>query len=79
MTNILSMEVSLDALRDECKAFDFWYNYSDDHRVWSRNYDRKQRIFAMLDKLSHSPEAIAIYNEYAPDQFKRPVESKYYK
>lgn len=78
MTNILSIEVSLEALENKCKVHDWYYNYSDDHRVWSRGFDRYRQINALLDGLGHSREAIEVYNKYAPEQFKRPLDSKYY-
>ncbi len=78
MYNILSIEVSLENLEQECKCHDFFYQYSDDHRVWSKGHDRYQIINVLLDKLSHSREAVEIYNKYAPDDYKLPLESKYY-
>ena len=76
--NILSFDASLEALESECKAQDFYYLYSDDHRVWSKGFDRDKRINAILSKLGHSREAIEIFNHYAPEGFQRPLESKYY-
>jgi hypothetical protein len=78
MTNILSFDASLEALENECRVHDWYYNYSDDHRVWSRGHDRYKKINAILEKLSHSREAIEVHNKYAPERFKRPLESKYY-
>ena len=76
--NILSFDASLEALESECKAQDFYYLYSDDHRVWSEGFDRDKRINAILSKLGHSREAIEILNHYAPEEYQRPLESKYY-
>jgi hypothetical protein len=78
MTNILSFDASLEALESECKAQDFYYLYSDDHRVWSRGFERNKRIHAILNKLSHSRNAIEIFNRYAPEEHRMPLESKYY-
>ena len=76
--NILSFDASLEALESACKAQDFYYMYSDDHRVWSEGFDRDKRINAILSKIGHSREAIEIFNHYAPEEYQRPLESKYY-
>ena len=76
--NILSFDASLEALESACKAQDFYYMYSDDHRVWSEGFDRDKRINAILSKLGHSREAIEIFNHYAPEEYQRLLESKYY-
>ena len=76
--NILSFDASLEALESACKAQDFYYMYSDDHRVWSEGFDRDKRINAILSKLGHSREAIEIFNHYATEEYQRPLESKYY-
>jgi hypothetical protein len=78
MTNLISIEVSLEALENKCRTHDWYYNYSDDNRVWSRGFDNYREINAILEKLGHSREAIEIHNTYAPERFKRPLESKYY-
>ena len=78
MTNILSFDASLEALESECKAQDFYYLYSDDHRVWSKGFERNKRIHAILNKLSHSRKAIEVFNRYAPEEYQMPLESKYY-
>lgn len=78
MTNILSIEASLEALENKCRTHDWYYNYSDDHRKWSRGFDQYREINAILEKLSHSREALEIYNKHAPERFKRPLDSKYY-
>jgi|TARA_B100000900_G_C20360815_1_gene626258 hypothetical protein len=79
MYNILSFDVSLEALENECKAHDFYYHsqYKTDID-WSREYDRMMRIHAMLGKLGHSRKAITVFNKYAPERFQMPLESKYY-
>jgi len=78
MTNILSIEVSLEALEKMCRTHDWHYNYSDDHRKWSRGFDQYRTINMLLEKLGHSSEAIEVHNKYAPERFQRPLDSKYY-
>lgn len=70
MYNIISMDTSLQALESKCRAHDWFYNYSDDHRAWSAGYDSKREINAILSEHNHSAEAVAIHNKYAPDMFK---------
>lgn len=70
MYNIISMDTSLEALESKCRVHDWYYNYSDDHRVWSAGYDRKREINAILSEHNYSADAVAIHNKYAPDMFK---------
>ena len=78
MTNLISIEVSLEGLENKCRKHEWYYNYSDDNRKWSRGFDTYREINAILEKLGHSREAIEVHNKYAPERFKRPIESKYY-
>ena len=73
------MEVSIEALEKECQAHDFEFMESSwRKRHWFTEYDRRARIFTLLERLGHSSEAIEVYNTYAPDFAKRPLRSKYY-
>jgi hypothetical protein len=79
MTNITAMEVSIEALEKECIMHDFTFMENPwRQRHWSREYDRRAKIFTMLDRLGHSSKAIEVYNTYAPDFAKRPLCSKFY-
>ena len=79
MTNITAMEVSIEALEKECIKHDFTFMENPwRQRHWSREYDRRAKIFTMLDRLGHSRKAIEVYNTYAPDFAKRPLRSKFY-
>ena len=79
MTNITAMEVSIEALEKECIMHDFTFMENPwRQRHWSREYDRRAKIFTMLDRLGHSSKAIEVYNTYAPDFAKRPLSSSYY-
>jgi len=79
MTNITAMEVSIEALEKECIMHDFTFMENPwRQRHWSREYDRRAKIFTMLDRLGHSSKAIEVYNTYAPSFAKRPLRSTYY-
>lgn len=43
------------------KAHDWYYQYSDDHRVWSKGRAESQAIFAAMKA---NPELGKIYQEY---------------
>jgi|14_taG_2_1085336.scaffolds.fasta_scaffold56094_3 hypothetical protein len=79
MTNITAIEVSLEALANECAQHDFAFMENPwRQRHWSNEYDRRARIFTMLERLGHSSKAIEVYNTYAPAFAKRPLRSTYY-
>ena len=56
------------------KSHDWYYGYSDDHRVWSRGEEEHRRIYALYSKLSDEigeEGALEVWNENAPLAFKR--------
>ena len=60
----------LKELEDECRAHDFFGEYSDDFRVWQASFRRNNLINSLLKKLDNNVEAIEVYNRYAPDEYK---------
>jgi len=60
----------LKQLEDECRAHDFFGEYSDDFRVWQSSFKTNNHINFLLKKLDNSVEAIEVYNRYAPDKCK---------
>jgi len=60
----------LKELEDECRAHDFFGEYSDDFRVWQASFRRNNLINSLLKKLDNSVDAIEVYNRYAPNKYK---------
>lgn len=60
----------LKQLEDECRAHDFFGEYSDDFRVWKASFQSINLINSLLKKLGNSAEAIEVYNRYAPSKYK---------
>ena len=60
----------LKELEDECRAHDFFGEYSDDFRVWQASFRRNNLINSLLKKLDNNVDAIKVYNRYAPDEYK---------
>lgn len=55
--------------KDACRTHDWYYNYSDDHRVWQKGSQQSARISSMLKELKEhglGDKAEEIYKEYAP-------------
>ena len=50
------------------KSHDWYYEYSDDHNVWSRGIREKDDLRRLQEKYDINYE---IWNKYAPDMFKR--------
>ncbi len=53
------------------KAHDWYYEYSDDHRIWTEGRDHKAKI--REGRKLHDPD-YSIWNQYAPDGMKVKVE-----
>lgn len=48
------------------KAHDWFYEYSDDHRVWTRGKDQRRIILNLREQCDPDSE---IWNEHCPDHF----------
>lgn len=51
----------------ELKLHDWYYNYSDDHRVWVKGKDQRVTIDNLQKQVD--PDYF-IWNEFAPEDFK---------
>ena len=55
--------------KEACQRHDWYYNYSDDHRVWQKGSKQSAEISSMLKELKEhglGDQAEAIYMEYRP-------------
>jgi len=58
--------------KEACRGHDWYYDYSDDHRVWQRGSQQSANINSMLKELKEhglGDEAEKIYDEYRPENF----------
>jgi len=62
---------TLESLVTACKTHDWYYNYSDDNRVWSQGQDELNKIKGLLKQAKAenlTKDAIEIYDTYSPWQ-----------
>ena len=60
----------LSKLDTACKQHDWTYNYSDDHRAWTKGNNESaeiRSIMAQLVALGLEQQATDIYNTHRPD------------
>lgn len=50
------------------QSHDWSYDRSDDHSVWKRGYEARQRLYALQSKIDKD---YAIWNQYAPEEYRR--------
>jgi hypothetical protein len=50
-------------------TFDIYYNYSDDHRIWSSNYEREENLVNILNSLS-SEEQTEVFSYMTSEERK---------
>jgi hypothetical protein len=50
------------------RQHDWYYDYSDDDRVWNKGYDERKAMNRLQEK--HDPDN-KIWNEYAPPMWQR--------
>ena len=58
----------MDEYKSLLSRHDWYYDYSDDHSVWTRGSNERKELNRMQDAIDSD---YAIWNEYAPDMFKR--------
>lgn len=59
-------------LEEKCKAHDWWFSMSDDHRFWVRGNEQRKEINKLVRRLRDiglGKEADEIYYKYAPEEF----------
>lgn len=58
-------------LEELCYRHDWYYDYSDDHRVWSRGSAKRKEIQSWIKKCynlgAHEEEVKEIVSKYAPE------------
>ena len=52
------------------KEHDWWFEMSDDHRVWLRGNRELSEINSCMRKINED-EAIVLWNKYCPEHFKK--------
>lgn len=62
------MDHLMQDLEGELKRHDWFYYMADDSRSYNKGEDQQREIKRLLKMLNNSPEAIALYNKYAPVQ-----------
>lgn len=64
---------TLEQLEEELKCHDWYFDYSDDHRVWKNGQAHRDKIRGMMSQLKkdHPEEVKALWNKYAPAEFFR--------
>lgn len=58
--------------KEACRRHDWYYQYSDDHRVWQKGSKQSANISAMFKELKEhglGTEADKIYDEHRPRNF----------
>lgn len=72
MENAMSPEE--EKYRKLLRSHDWYYDYSDDHRVWKRGVEERDTLNGMRRQID--PEG-TIWNEIAPDNYKvKPMPKK---
>ena len=56
--------MTLQEFYDLLKAHDWTYEYSDDHRHWTRGCDEDNMIRHILDGNSRDPQFRGLYDQY---------------
>lgn len=62
-----ALDIAVEAYTDMLKNHDWYYEYSDDHRYWSKGRNERDNILWAQKKLSErgfDPEPL--YNQYCP-------------
>ena len=63
-----NMDHLMQDLERKLMQHDWFYYMADDSRSYNKGEDQQREIQGLLKKLNNSPEAIALYNKFAPVQ-----------
>ena len=63
-----NMDHLMQDLERKLMQHDWFYYMADDSRSYNKGEDQQREIQRLLKKLNNSPEAIALYNKFAPVQ-----------
>lgn len=58
-------ETNFERLEIALKEHDWWFDYSDDHRVWTNGMHQRSEIQHLME-LVGNPEAKELYDKYSP-------------
>lgn len=63
-----SIESAFASLEQHMKVHDWYYDYSDDHRVWTRGHNERSQINRLSMDLREKDKARveALYDTYSP-------------
>ena len=66
----MSVEEStiMNLYENKLRSHDWFYDYSDDHRVWQQGRDAYQELIRFQQEFDKD---YAVWNLYAPEEFKR--------
>jgi hypothetical protein len=60
---------TIQRLEELMKSHDWFYDYSDDHRIWERGRTQRAEIYSTADALrsmGYSSEVDRLFEEYVP-------------
>ncbi len=66
------MNSNLETLKQLLKSHDWYFEMSDDYRVWTRGQSEHRAIVALVQVCAkdHAPEVEQLIEEYVPSRFK---------
>jgi hypothetical protein len=56
----------------EASSHDWFYDYSDDHRVWTNGHENKQRLYSLAEGNNVKEKIMSEFRAYTLGQRERP-------
>ena len=64
------MEITMEEYARRLQTHDWFYDYSDDHSVWTKGSSERSDLYRIREDLDPNYE---VWNKHAPEMFRREV------
>lgn len=65
--------MNIEQFFNECSRHDWFYDYSDDHSVWTAGHENKQRIYRLAEDNKILEKIVSEFRQYTLGQRERPT------
>ena len=65
--------MNIEQFFNECSRHDWFYDYSDDHSVWTTGHENKQRIYRLAEDDILREKIVSEFRQYTLGQRERPT------
>ena len=65
--------MNIEQFYNECLQHDWFYDYSDDHRVWTAGSDNQRRLYSLAEESETKMQIMSAFRSYVRGNRQRPT------